>query len=266
MDVTLGRPLQDPRALLPAWPRAFGRAASKPASAGVRSLDLRASAEMAVVVEHDQLESVNRSLNVVIAAIALVVLAPVFALVALAVRLTSRGPVLYTQTRVGQDNRRRSSSVASDRRKKNLGGQVFTIFKFRSMRVDAEQQTGAVWASRHDARVTPIGAMLRKTRLDELPQLFNVLRGDMNIVGPRPERPSIFVQLREDIAEYPIRQRVKPGITGWAQINHSYDSCLEDVKKKLHYDLEYMRRRSLGEDLRIMALTVPTMVLRKGGW
>ena len=116
------------------------------------------------------------------------------------------------------------------------------------------------------AATTSVGAFLRATRLDELPQLWNVLRGDMNIVGPRPERPSIFAKLREDIPHYPVRQRVKQGITGWAQINQSYDSCVDDVRRKVHYDLEYLRRQGIVEDLRIMSLTLPVMLFRKGGW
>lgn len=263
MDFTLGRPPQA-ASLLPTLPRI--RYGLDRSLAAEQPIDLRRSAEMLAVVEVDEADQLNRYVNIALAAIAIVLLAPVFLLLALAVRLTSAGPVMYTQTRVGMDQRRRALRVLHDRRSRDQGGRVFTIYKFRSMFVDAEQKTGAVWASKHDPRVTPLGRILRKTRLDELPQLFNVLLGDMNIVGPRPERPSIFVQLREDIAEYPIRQRVKPGITGWAQINHAYDSCLEDVKRKLHFDLEYMRRRSLGEDLKIMALTVPTMVLRRGGW
>ena len=112
------------------------------------------------------------------------------------------------------------------------------------MRVDAERQSGAVWAQQDDPRVTPVGRLLRQYRLDELPQLLNVLRGEMNIVGPRPERPTIFAELREHIAEYPLRQRAKPGITGLAQINHHYDRSLDDVRTKVSYDLEYIRRQS----------------------
>ena len=138
------------------------------------------------------------------------------------------------------------------------------MYKFRSMRVDAEADGRAVWAQKQDPRATSIGGFLRKTRLDELPQLLNVIRGDMNIVGPRPERPSIFAELRETIPEYAIRQRVKPGITGWAQINQSYDSCVEDVRRKVGYDLEYLERQSLGMDLRIMSRTIPVMLLRQG--
>jgi lipopolysaccharide/colanic/teichoic acid biosynthesis glycosyltransferase len=123
-----------------------------------------------------------------------------------------------------------------------------------------------VWAQQQDPRVTPIGGFLRQYRLDELPQLLNVLKGEMNIVGPRPERPTIFAELREHIAEYPLRQRARPGITGLAQINHHYDRSLEDVRTKVHYDLEYIRRQSVAEDLRIMAKTVPVILWRRGGW
>ena len=119
--------------------------------------------------------------------------------------------------------------------------------------------SGAVWATQNDPRVTPVGRFLRQYRLDEIPQLLNVLRGEMNIVGPRPERPTIFAELREHITEYPLRQRAKPGITGLAQINHHYDRSLDDVRTKVRFDLEYIRRRSLGEDLRIMLKTVPVV-------
>ena len=134
------------------------------------------------------------------------------------------------------------------------------------MYVNAEGKSGAVWATVNDPRVTPIGRFMRKFRLDEWPQLINVVRGDMNIVGPRPERPSIVARLREDIREYPLRQRVKPGITGLAQINLTYDSCLDDVRAKVRFDLEYLRRQSLTQDLVIMVKTVPTMVLKIRGW
>jgi lipopolysaccharide/colanic/teichoic acid biosynthesis glycosyltransferase len=191
---------------------------------------------------------------------------PIMLLVAALVRLTSRGPVLYTQLRVGLDRRAPASGSHNHRRKHDLGGQPFTIYKFRTMRVDAEHGSGAVWAQQQDPRVTAVGGLLRQYRLDELPQLINVLKGEMNIVGPRPERPTIFAELREHIAEYPLRQRAKPGITGLAQINHHYDRSLEDVRTKVHYDLEYIRRQSVTEDLRIMMKTVPVILLRRGGW
>ena len=211
-------------------------------------------------------EILNRVVNILIACIALVILSPILLLVAIAIKLTSRGPALYSQTRVGLDRRRGRIDALYDRREQDSGGRIFTIYKFRSMYIDAEQQSGAVWAQQNDPRVTLVGRFLRRTRIDELPQLVNVIRGDMNIVGPRPERPSIFARLREDISEYPLRQRARPGITGWAQINHNYDESIEDVRTKVRYDLEYLERQSLAEDLRIMVRTVPVMLFKKGGW
>ncbi|BAH37627.1 MAG TPA: sugar transferase [Gemmatimonas aurantiaca] len=211
-------------------------------------------------------ELISRAFNVALALILLVLSAPVMLVAALLVRLTSRGPVLYTQVRVGIDRRWTRSRALNERRREDLGGAPFTIYKFRSMRVDAEVNGQAVWAKKDDDRVTSMGRFMRKTRIDELPQLFNVLKGDMNIVGPRPERPSIFVRLREQIDEYPVRQRVKPGITGLAQISNPYDQCLDDVRRKVAFDIEYMRTQSLGEDLRIMLKTFPVMLMRIGGW
>jgi len=213
--------------------------------------------------EHDP---AHRILNVVLAFVALIVLLPVMLIIALLVWLTSRGPILYTQTRVGLDRREPLDASRNHRRQSDMGGQPFTIYKFRTMRVDAEQGSGAVWAQQQDPRVTLIGGFLRQYRLDELPQLLNVLKGEMNIVGPRPERPTIFAELRQHIAEYPLRQRARPGITGLAQINHHYDRSLEDVRTKVQYDLEYIRRQSVAEDLRIMLKTVPVILLRRGGW
>jgi len=223
----------------------------------------RAAAHLHVVPQ-ERSEVANRALNVVIAVVSLILLAPVMALVALAVRLTSMGPVFYVQTRVGMDRRRRSATAVFDRRHNNVGGRAFRIIKFRSMRVDAEQGTGAVWATKSDPRVTPVGDFLRKTRLDELPQLINVVLGDMNIVGPRPERPSIFAELRQSIDTYPLRQQARPGITGWAQINRAYDSSIDDVRAKVEFDLEYLERQSLIEDLKIMARTLPVMLFKRG--
>jgi lipopolysaccharide/colanic/teichoic acid biosynthesis glycosyltransferase len=217
------------------------------------------------VLPAERSETLSRVLNVAVAVVALIAMLPVMALVALAVRLTSKGPVFYSQVRVGVDRRFRNKSTY-DRRGFDHGGRLFKMYKFRTMRVDAEADGKAVWAQKSDPRTTSVGKFLRKTRLDELPQLYNVIRGDMNIVGPRPERPTIFAQLREDIPQYAQRQRVKPGITGWAQINQAYDSCLDDVKSKVRYDLEYVQRQSLGHDLRIMSMTLPVMLFRKGGW
>ena len=217
------------------------------------------------VAPRERDESVSRALNVVIAAVALVVLAPLIALIAIAIRLTSRGPVLYSQTRVGVDRRWRFARNC-DRRLYDHGGRLFTMYKFRTMQVNAEADGRAVWASKADPRVTLFGRFLRGTRLDEVPQLWNVLRGDMNIVGPRPERPTIVAELRRHIPEYQQRHRVKPGITGWAQVNQSYDACIDDVRQKVQLDLEYVRRQGVMEALRIMSMTVPVILFRKGGW
>jgi lipopolysaccharide/colanic/teichoic acid biosynthesis glycosyltransferase len=231
-----------------------------------RRVDRRITPSTPTVVVRDRSEIANRCVNVALASVSLVVLSPVIVLVAIAVKLTSRGPVVYSQTRVGLDRRRHVIDALYSNRKQDQGGMIFTIYKFRTMRADAERNSGAVWATRNDPRVTKLGRILRRTRLDELPQLVNVIKGDMNIVGPRPERPSIFVRLREDLPDYRLRQRTRPGITGWAQINHSYDTSIDDVRAKIRYDLEYLERQCLAEDLKIMVKTVPVMLFRRSGW
>jgi lipopolysaccharide/colanic/teichoic acid biosynthesis glycosyltransferase len=220
----------------------------------------------AVYVPRSRVEWANRLINVALAVVALGVLAPLMALVAILVRVTSAGPVLYTQQRVGVNRRRRRTQALYDRRAADAGGIVFTIYKFRTMRQDAEKNCGAVWATHNDPRVTAIGRFLRQYRLDELPQLFNVIRGDMNIVGPRPERPTIFAELRTRITDYSVRQRTRPGITGLAQVSNAYDANLDDVRAKVRYDLEYLERQSLVGDIRIMLRTVPVMLFKRGGW
>ena len=206
-------------------------------------------------------------MNIIIASLALLLVSPVMLLFAVLVKLTSPGPIFYTQPRIGIDRRRSSDgSRTYDRRTRDLGGLPFMIYKFRTMYVGAETRHRATWATKEDARTTPVGRLMRTLRVDEVPQLFNVINGDMNIVGPRPERPSIFSRLRLDIADYTLRQRTKPGITGWAQINQSYDTNLDDVRRKVRYDLEYLQRQGVGEDLMIMAKTVPVILFRKGGW
>jgi lipopolysaccharide/colanic/teichoic acid biosynthesis glycosyltransferase len=213
----------------------------------------------------DRERTARRLLNFVVAAVGLVLTFPLMLLIAALIKLTSRGPVLFAQTRVGLDRRALSNAGGNTRRHTDQGGQPFTMYKFRTMR-PAGGNGKQVWAQADDARVTPIGRVLRKLRLDELPQLYNVLTGDMNVVGPRPEQPTIFVYLREQIEGYQRRQRVRPGITGWAQINQGYDTSVDDVRHKVRYDLEYIRRQSTLEDLRIMLRTVPVMFLRRGGW
>ena len=188
----------------------------------------------------------KRSLDVVAAVFGLVVAAPAMAIVALAVKLTSPGPAVYQQSRVGQHNRN------------------FTVYKFRSMRQDAESGTGAVWARRNDSRVTPVGRVLRRTRLDELPQLWNVLIGDMSLVGPRPERPEFVKQLTEVIPFYGQRHAIRPGLTGWAQVSYAYGASVEDSMEKLQYDLFYAKNLSITLDLFIIFSTIKTVLFRRG--
>jgi sugar transferase (PEP-CTERM system associated) len=184
--------------------------------------------------------------NLIVAFIGTVISVPLMIFAAIGVKLTSPGPILYRQTRVGLD------------------GTQFTVYKFRSMRQDAEARTGAVWASKDDPRVTGFGRFLRRSRLDELPQLFNVLRGEMAIVGPRPERPEFVRILSEKIPYYRQRHCVKPGITGWAQINHKYGDTIEDSITKLEYDLYYIKNVSMGLDSYIIFHTLKTMLLSRG--
>jgi lipopolysaccharide/colanic/teichoic acid biosynthesis glycosyltransferase len=206
-----------------------------------------------------QLEKQRRRVNVLSALMGLLLTLPLMLLIAAAVRASSPGPVIYRQDRVGMDRRSRRPSHSSNcRRRLNRGGAVFQIVKFRTMRVsDATTQN---WPDADAHRVTRVGAFLRRHRLDELPQLVNVLKGDMNIVGPRPEQPEIFQSLKTQISNYPLRQRVLPGITGWAQINQAPDSSIDDVRSKIVLDLEYLRRRCVAEDIRIMARTLPVLL------
>jgi len=180
------------------------------------------------------------------ALILLVVTSPLILLVALAVRLSSPGPILHRQKRVGRSNK------------------VFTVFKFRSMYADAEARTGAVWATLNDPRITPVGRVIRRLRLDELPQLYNVLKGEMAIAGPRPERPEFVTTLSEQLPYYRQRHCVKPGITGWAQINYKYGDTIEDTITKLEYDLYYIKNMSASLDAYIFFHTLKTMVLSRG--
>ena len=208
----------------------------------------------------------RRVLNVLVAGVGVLVLAPLMVLISIAIKLTSRGPILFRQDRIGLDRRGTDRTrLAEGSRDRNRGGRVFTIYKFRTMRVLKEGEIDQVWATPDDPLITLVGRAFRRYRLDELPQLFNVLRGDMNVLGPRPEQPEIFEQLRPDVDRFAERQRVLPGITGWAQVNHGYDQCLDDVRRKVGLDLEYIRHCSPAEDLRIMARTLPVMVKKKGG-
>jgi sugar transferase (PEP-CTERM system associated) len=188
----------------------------------------------------------QRFSNMLVAVIGIIVGLPFMLLTALAVRLSSPGPILYRQVRVG------------------LGGVPFTLYKFRSMRVDAEAGIGAVWAQKDDPRVTPVGRIIRRIRFDELPQLFNVLKGQMSIVGPRPERPEFVNALNEQIPYYRQRHCVRPGITGWAQINYKYGDTIEDTIAKLEYDLYYIKNMSMALDNYIIFHTLKAMLLSRG--
>ena len=187
----------------------------------------------------------RRLFSLAVSFLALVICLPFIPFIILAVRLSSPGPIFFSQTRVG------------------LRGELFTLYKFRTMRQDAEAQ-GAVWAVKDDARVTPIGMFLRKTRIDEIPQLWNVLRGDMAFVGPRPERPEFVQWLSQEIPFYDLRHLIRPGITGWAQVRYRYGASLEETKWKLEYDLYYVKHLSIGLDLLIMFETIKTIILRRG--
>ncbi len=237
---------------------------SAPFEIGLENARKSLGARPWVVGKADVHDFLCRALSVVVAAVGIVACAPLLIAIALIVRLTSPGPVLYTQVRVGVD-RRRPGSQNTGRRRIDHGGKPFKIYKFRTMYVGSDHGVEQ-WATPDDPRVTPVGRWLRRTRLDELPQLFNVLRGDMNVVGPRPEQPGIFTVLRARIDRYGERQRVLPGMTGLAQISQDYDATLDDVRRKLRYDLEYIERRTVLEDFRIILRTIPVVFLRRGGW
>ena len=206
----------------------------------------------------------SRLLNICVAGVGIVLTAPLMIIIAVLVRATSRGPALYVQDRVGVDRRSRIGGTLDGRRVDDMGGRIFRIYKFRTMTLGSDRD-GQVWAKPNDKRVTPLGRFLRSSRLDELPQLFNVLRGDMNIVGPRPEQPEIFRSLRDQIERYPERQRVLPGITGLAQVSQPPDQSLADVQSKVDYDLEYIERKGPLRDVVIMLKTLPVL-LKRLGW
>jgi sugar transferase (PEP-CTERM system associated) len=187
----------------------------------------------------------RRMLSFAVSFIVLMICLPFIPLIILAVRLSSPGPIFFSQTRVG------------------YRGRLFTAYKFRTMRENAEAQ-GAVWAAKDDPRVTSIGRFMRSSRLDEIPQLWNVLRGDMAFVGPRPERPEFVQWLSQEIPYYDLRHMLRPGITGWAQVRFRYGASLEETKRKLEYDLYYIKHHSIGLDLLIMFETIKTIILRRG--
>ncbi|MDH5923386.1 sugar transferase [Vibrio splendidus] len=198
----------------------------------------------------------KRTFDFVSSLIAVILLAPVFPLIAMAIALTSRGPIFYRQLRVGKSTPEKMA--------------IFEIMKFRSMYEDAETRSGAVWATANDPRITPVGRFLRKTRLDELPQLFNVLKGEMSLIGPRPERPTFYTKLESEIPYFADRTYgVMPGITGLAQVNQGYDTCIDDVRRKVGFDHSYALslcsvKSWIAADLSIISKTIIVMVDGRG--
>ena len=190
----------------------------------------------------------RRLFDLVSAAGILLLAWPVMVLVALAIWVESgfRGPVFYFQNRVGE------------------GDKVFALVKFRSMRTDAESDGVARWAQDDDQRITRVGSVIRKLRLDELPQLYNVLRGSMSMVGPRPERPEMVASLQHDIPYYGLRHSISPGLTGWAQLRYDYGASVDDAIEKLRYDLYYIKNQSLLFDLQILLQTIEVVLFRRG--
>jgi sugar transferase (PEP-CTERM system associated) len=190
--------------------------------------------------------AIKRASDIVLSVIGLLLTAPILAAVSVAMKILSPGPIFYHQQRVGKD------------------GRIFTIHKLRSMYTNAEERTGAVWAMKGDPRVTPIGRFMRRTRLDEIPQLWNVLKGDMSVVGPRPERPEFVANLTRQIPFYGQRHVVRPGLSGWAQVRHSYGASVDDAMQKLQFDLFYIKNLSLAFDVFICLETLKTVLMRRG--
>jgi lipopolysaccharide/colanic/teichoic acid biosynthesis glycosyltransferase len=204
----------------------------------------------------------------------LIVALPFLVIIAILIKLDSRGPVFYTQERVGINRRRRHRRIfmgdvnndnrIRERRRFDAHGRPFRVMKFRTMIHNAEKESGPVWAQQNDHRITTIGKFLRKTRIDEIPQLINVLKGDMSLVGPRPERPVFVADLSRKVPDYDVRLRVKPGITGLAQVTSGYDSSVDSVVEKVSHDVKYIRSWSFFTDLKILAKTVLVVITGKG--
>jgi sugar transferase (PEP-CTERM system associated) len=190
--------------------------------------------------------TIKRVLDVIISSILIIIASPLFILTPLLIKMDSNGPIFFKQTRVGEKD------------------SLFTLYKFRTMRQDAEKETGAVWATKNDSRVTRVGKFLRKTRIDELPQLFNVLIGDMSLVGPRPERPEFVSELKQIIPYFSERHYIKPGVTGWAQVSYPYGASVSDALEKLRYDMYYIKNWSFALDIFIVLETVKVVLFGRG--
>ncbi|NLI15842.1 MAG: sugar transferase [candidate division Zixibacteria bacterium] len=218
--------------------------------------------------------AIKRTIDIIGSLVGLVIATPFFIIMPILIKLDSPGPVFYCQERIGQnrrrkDRRQRTTVVATekraiDRRQRQSYGRPFNIIKFRTMRQDAEKQSGPVWATKRDPRITRLGAIMRATRIDEIPQLINVLKGDMSLVGPRPERAFFIDKLRLMIDGYERRLLVKPGLTGLAQVEHKYDESDEDVKIKVKYDISYIYNFRILNDIKIMFKTIYVVLAAKG--
>jgi exopolysaccharide biosynthesis polyprenyl glycosylphosphotransferase len=191
-------------------------------------------------------KKLKRLIDIVVSLVILIVSSPICLISSIAIKLDSLGPIFFTQERCGFNNTE------------------FKIIKFRSMFQNAEKHTGPIWSQKDDPRVTRVGKIIRKLRIDEIPQMFNVLKGEMSLVGPRPERPYFVDMLSKEIPFYKRRLKVRPGITGWAQVKHKYDETIEDVKIKLRYDLFYIENMSLRMDFKILFRTVFVVLFGKG--
>jgi len=191
-------------------------------------------------------KKLKRLFDIIISLLILIITSPFCFIIAIVIKIDSKGPILFTQERCGQN------------------GKVFTILKFRSMVMDAEKMSGPVWSQKDDPRITRVGKIIRRLRFDEIPQMFNVLKGEMSFVGPRPERPFFVEKLASEIPYYKRRLKVRPGITGWAQVKHKYDETLEDVKIKLKFDLFYIENMSLRMDFKIILRTIYVVLFGKG--
>lgn len=197
------------------------------------------------MVSEGRIQKIKRLMDIAASGALLLINLPLLAFTALAIKVESAGPLFFTQERVGKD------------------GQTFKIWKFRSMAEDAEKD-GAVWAQKNDMRVTRVGKIIRKFRIDELPQIWNIFRGDMSLIGPRPERPEFVSELEKSIPYYSVRHAVRPGLSGWAQVNYPYGASVEDAKRKLEYDVYYIKNMSLMLDLRILLKTISVVLFGQG--
>lgn len=210
--------------------------------AGITVVGIGSGGWLFMLLVRTRYSLVKRLMDIILSFIAIIISIPLMLILGLLTKLTSRGPIFYTQTRIGKD------------------GKPFKIIKFRTMRVDAEDGTGPVWAKPDDQRVTALGYYVRRLHLDEVPQFINILKGDMSLIGPRPERPFFIDTFKRQLQNYTHRLSVKPGLTGLAQVRYKYDESIDDVKKKLSYDLVYIRKMCFFLDLKVLFWTVGKIV------